>query len=105
MSGYAKALSGLIRAACIVLVATGLLYLGMALVTFSGALLKNAAVLSLVTLFNAHMPLPSFSAATALSPMGGVLHVDYLLMGVLLVLVEWPLSRLGDAVVNKAVQR
>lgn len=105
MTAYARVLSRIIKATCFVLVVLGFLYIGMALITFFGTLLNHSITVSLVAAFDAYMPLVTLPVATALSPMGGTLHMDYLFMGVLMILLEWPLSRLGDAVVNGVAQR
>lgn len=94
MSRLAAALLRLVGAA---LALGGIVLLLLCLCSFSGTVSQLPGVERLLALESAHLPqVAAWHALT--TPLGGVLHLDYLGLSLALVCLEWPLSRAADAV-------
>ncbi|MDY2626083.1 MAG: hypothetical protein SOV74_07195 [Coriobacteriales bacterium] len=89
--------AALLRLAGVALALAGIVLLLLCLCSFSGTISQLPGVEHLLALESAHLPQVA-AWHTLTTPLGGVLHLDYLGLSLALVCLEWPLSRAADAV-------
>ena len=86
---------GVDRIVCVLMVLEALLYLLAAVLAFFGAIAALAPASAVLAQFAFITPSVDFLPVPS-TPRGGVLHIDYLAICFALLVLEYPVARLGD---------
>ena len=93
----------LVRAVLIIIAA---MFLTSAVFSFFGAISNVHIAAGFISFWEAHTIFSlRLSLPEPVTPWGGLLHLDQLVMCLIFLFIEWPVSRLADVVHNASVRR